>query len=160
MSGKSKQPKSFEEAIRTLFGDPYVHDYVEHPEKSSLRFCLTSGYEGSVTLDRLTELSTLLGTRRINFKSPYVASQGCESCGHGFETHLPVEVSEVVFYPCQFDLDGKRLCGKQATNRTLHFCDEHAPLRCACGRQASRSSMMFNTFGSEQGPLIRCSTCE
>lgn len=147
-------PEDYEIDIRQIFKPAEVTGYHQDVERRQLEFEVEEGY-GQRTFEMLEKLSKLLMTTKINLNRSYVADQGCDSCGHGFSIRLPISCSEVVFYHCVFIVDRQR-CMQHATNRTGRFCDAHAPLRCACGRQASMSIKMSGPSDIDED---KCMTC-
>ena len=87
----------FYEDIIKIFNNALVRSYSEDTSCETVSFEVEAD-DDSVDFDKLARLSDLLHTRKINLSKSYKAQLGCETCGYGKSTLVPVTCSDVKFW--------------------------------------------------------------
>lgn len=87
---RNKKWVFYDEMVK-IFGVPcspwgHNYDYTESPKDRSLSFYLMGA---DMTYDKLTQLSNLLGTTKINFRGG--SKEGCPTCGPDYYGEVTAE---------------------------------------------------------------------
>lgn len=83
--------------IYNVLNEHQINNYAENREEGTVSFVFVSYSGNDLSFDKLSKLSEIIGSRKINLGTNKQVNSGCSTCGHGEEWEQPIFCWEVKF---------------------------------------------------------------